>query len=122
AMLSGLAQTDRGMLDYLRMIGARRPQILFKLELPYALPYLFSGLKISATYCVMGAVVAEWLGAEKGIGQYLLLSEKNFRTDRVFAALFIIVLLSLILFALVQLVEARLVRWRPAGGLEKGRG
>lgn len=113
AVLDGFLQADNEMMRYMKMIGANRRQVFFKLELPNALPSLFSGLKISATYSVMGAVVAEWLGSEKGIGVYMLLSRAAFRTDRVFVAIFIIVLLSLFLFGLIALLEAWFIRWKP---------
>lgn len=113
AAMGGLAQSDRVMLNYMKMAGASNWQIFTKLELPGSLPSLFSGLKISATYAVMGAVVAEWIGADKGIGYYMLLQKASYRTDRMFVAIVIIVLLSLVLFALIALLERWLVRWKP---------
>lgn len=113
AAMGGLMQSDRTMLNYMKMAYANKWQIFTKLELPGSLPALFSGLKISATYAVMGAVVAEWIGADKGIGYYMLLQKSAYRTDRVFVAIAIIVLLSLVLFALIALLEKWLVRWKP---------
>ncbi|WP_019123213.1 ABC transporter permease [Brevibacillus massiliensis] len=113
ATLDGFAQTDPVMMNYMKMIGASRRQIFFKLELPHAIPYLFSGLKISATYSVMGAVISEWLGSDKGIGVYMLLAKSGFRTDRVFVAIFIIVFLSLLLFGCIILLERVCTRWKP---------
>ncbi|MFB5762306.1 ABC transporter permease [Paenibacillus medicaginis] len=113
AALDGLAQTDRLMMNYMQMSGASRMGIFRKLELPHALPSLFSGMKIAATYSVMGAIVAEWLGASEGIGYYMLLQKSAYRTDRVFAAIAIIVALSLIMFLLIALMERLLIRWRP---------
>lgn len=114
ATLDGLTRTDAVMVNYMRMIGASRRQLFLKLELPHALPSLFSGLKISATYSVMGAVIAEWLGSDKGIGVYMLLSKAGFRTDRVFVSIFVIVALSLLLFSLIVLLEKICVRWKPS--------
>lgn len=113
ATLEGLTQTDRGMMNYMKMIGASQKQIFWKLELPHALPYVFSGLKISATYSVMGAVIAEWIGAKQGLGVYMMLSKSAFRTDRVFVAIAFIVVMSLALFALIGLVERMFIRWKP---------
>ncbi|MBT2289953.1 ABC transporter permease [Paenibacillus albidus] len=113
AAMGGLAQSDRVMMNYMKMAGASKWQIFTKLELPHSLPALFSGVKISATYAVMGAVVAEWIGADKGIGYYMLLQKSAYRTDRMFVAIVIIVLLSLVLFALIALLEKWLVRWKP---------
>ncbi|WP_217559238.1 ABC transporter permease [Paenibacillus sp. GbtcB18] len=113
AALGGLSNPDPGMHRYLEMIGARRSQLFWKLELPYALPSVFSGLKISATYSVMGGVIAEWLGSDKGIGVFMLLAKSSFRTDRVFVAIFLIVVLSLLLFGAILLLEKWTVRWKP---------
>lgn len=113
ATMGGLAQSDRMMMNYMKMAGASKWQIFTKLELPSSLPSLFSGVKISATYAVMGAVVAEWIGADKGIGYYMLLQKSAYRTDRMFVAISIIVLLSLVLFAIIALLEKWLVRWKP---------
>ncbi|MDT3428183.1 ABC-type nitrate/sulfonate/bicarbonate transport system permease component [Paenibacillus forsythiae] len=113
AGLGGLAQTDRLMLQFMKMAGATRRQIFTKLELPHALPSLFSGIKISAAYAVTGAVVAELIGGDKGLGYYMQLQKSAYRTDRMFVAIILIVLLSLLLFAAVALLEKWLVRWKP---------
>ncbi|MWV45883.1 ABC transporter permease subunit [Paenibacillus sp. HJL G12] len=113
ATMGGLKQTDRIMLNYMQMIGANKRQIFAKLELPHALPSIFSGIKIAATYSVMGAVIAEWIGADKGIGYYMMLQKAGYRTDRMFVAIMIIVLLSLLMFGLIALLEKWLVRWKP---------
>ncbi|MDO3411312.1 ABC transporter permease [Saccharibacillus sp. CPCC 101409] len=119
--MDGFAQTDRTMLNYMRMIGANRMQIFRKLEFPHALPSLFSGLRIAATYSVMGAVIAEWIGAQKGIGYYMILQKSAFRTDRIFAAIVIVVALSLLLFLLVTLIEKLAVRGgRRSGEVREG--
>ncbi|MCM3784670.1 ABC transporter permease [Neobacillus mesonae] len=110
--MDGLMQTDRSMLSYMRMAGANKGQIFRKLEVPHALPSIFSGIKIAATYSVMGAVIAEWIGTDKGIGYYMMLQKSAYRTDRVFVAMAIIVILSLLLFALIALLEKALVRYK----------
>lgn len=113
AGMGGLAQTDRVMANYMKMAGATRWQLFTKLEFPYALPSLFSGIKISAAYAVTGAVVAELVGASQGLGYYMQLQKSAYRTDRVFVAILLIVLLSLLLFAAVVLLEKWLIRWKP---------
>ncbi|MBA4548413.1 ABC transporter permease [Thermoactinomyces intermedius] len=105
SLLGGLAETDRTLLTYLKMAGASRMQIFFKCECPSALPAFFSGLKLSATYSVMGAVIAEWLGAENGIGVMMQLASSTFRTDRVFVTILLVAGLSLFFFALITLFE-----------------
>jgi ABC-type nitrate/sulfonate/bicarbonate transport system permease component len=112
ALVSGLAATDRDALLLMRTLGANRLQMLRLLQIPQALPYLFTGLRISVTYAVVGAVFAEWSGARQGLGIYILLMKNSFRTDLVFAAIVLIAVLSLALFALVVLIEKLVVRWR----------
>ena len=112
ALVSGLAATDAEALVLMRTLGARRLQTLRLLQIPQALPYLFTGLRIAVTYAMVGAVFAEWSGAREGLGIYVLLMKNSFRTDLVFAAVFLIALLSLLLFALVALAQRLVVRWR----------
>ena len=112
AFAIGLASTDREALILMRTLGASRLQTLRLLKVPQALPYLFTGLRIAVTYAVVGAVVAEWSGAERGLGIFVLLMRNSFRTDLVIAAIFVIAVLSLALFLLVGLIERLVVRWR----------
>ncbi|MHA0857483.1 ABC transporter permease [Paenibacillus sp. CMAA1364] len=111
ATMGGLKQSDPMMLSYMRMIGASKRQIFMKLELPYSIPAVFSGIKIAATYSVMGAVIAEWIGSDKGIGYYMMLQKASYRTDRMFVAISIIVVISLLMFAVIGLLEKWLIRW-----------
>ena len=110
AALDGFKNTAPELKYYMQMAGASKTQMFWKLELPYALPSLFSGLKISATYSVMGAVISEWLGAKQGIGVYMTLSQASFRTDHVFVAIFTIMLLSVLLFGLIQAFEKLFIK------------
>lgn len=113
ATLVGFTETDRNMMDYMKMIGAKKMQIFRKLEFPNAIPYFFAGLKISATYSVMGAVITDWLGAKEGLGIFLKLTFNSFRADQVFVAIFVIIVLSFVLFGLIVLLEKWIVRWNP---------
>ncbi|WP_174615809.1 ABC transporter permease [Virgibacillus ihumii] len=113
AALDGFSQTDTNLKHYMQMAGASRRQVFQKLEWPYALPSVFSGLKIAATYSVMGAVIAEWLGAGEGIGVYMTLASSSFQTDRVFVAIVFIMALSLVFFAFINLLKRIMVKWRP---------
>jgi ABC-type nitrate/sulfonate/bicarbonate transport system permease component len=115
AALDGFSNVPRELLHYMRMSGATRFQIFAKLELPNALSPLFSGLKIAATYSVMGAVISEWLGAEKGIGVFMTLSSSAFRTDRVFIAIFIIIFFSMLLYSVIVMIEKNVIKWKVKG-------
>jgi NitT/TauT family transport system permease protein len=112
AFASGLAMVDQEAQMLMRTLGAGRWQTLRLLQVPHALPYLFTGLRIAVTYAMVGAVFAEWAGATKGLGNYMLLMTNSFRTDMVLAAIFLIAVLSLLLFVLVGLVEKAVIRWR----------
>jgi ABC-type nitrate/sulfonate/bicarbonate transport system permease component len=116
ATLDGFRQIDHTLIQYLRITGASRWQIFLKAEWPSTLPSFFSGCKLSATYSVMGAVISEWLGAEKGLGLMMQTAANSFRTDRVFVAIVIIVVLSLVLFFLIHLLEKVTIRWKPKKG------
>lgn len=108
--LDGLAQTDPMLLTYFRMSGATRWQQFSKCEWPSALPAFFSGFKLSATYSVMGAVIAEWLGAEKGLGKMMIIASKSYATERLFVAILLVVALSLSLFFLISMLERIFLR------------
>lgn len=118
AALDGFKQTDHHLLHYMKMIGATNRQIFWKLQWPFALPFIFSGLKIAGTYSVMGAVISEWLGANKGIGVYMTLASSSFKTERVFVAIMLIMILSLSFFAIIATVEKILLKWQRRGGSE----
>jgi len=110
--LGGLSGADRNMLGYMRMAGASRWQQFTKLELPWSLPAMFSGLKVASAYSVLGAIVGEWAGAQKGLGIYLNLMQAGYRVSGMFVAVAIIALLSLLIFWAVALLERVLIRWQ----------
>jgi ABC-type nitrate/sulfonate/bicarbonate transport system permease component len=114
SMLAGLGGAEPGLREYLSMIGASRWQVLRRLELPASLPYLFAGIKITVAYSVTTAMVAEWLGASKGIGYYLVLKFKGYDTPAVFGAIVCIVVLCLALYGLAVVLEKRIVYWKSA--------
>ncbi|MGJ9385864.1 ABC transporter permease [Salipaludibacillus sp. CF4.18] len=116
ATLDGFRQTSPELLHYMRMAGASKRQIFAKLQFPHALPSIFSGVKISATYSVMGAVISEWLGANQGIGVYMTLAQSSFRTDRVFVAIGFVMVLCLLFFGLIVMLERLLIKWRNTEG------
>ena len=107
ALIDGLARTPPELERMLASFGAGRGRRFVLLRFPAALPGVFSGLRISATYCVLGAVLGEWLGARSGLGVYMLRAYKSFDTPRVFSAVLLVMLVSLALVALVRLLESR---------------
>ena len=111
SLIEGLELTDTDQVNLLRSMGATPWQIFYIVRWPHALPSLFAGLKIAATYSVMGAVIGEWLGASSGLGVYLTRSSHSFLTDRVFAAIFAITALSFLYFALISSLARIAMPW-----------
>ena len=111
SLIEGLEVSDDDLLNLLKSMGATRWQILYMIRWPNALPSLFAGLKIAATYSVMGAVIGEWLGSSSGLGVYLTRSSHSFRTDQVFAAIVAITVLSLFYFLLIAGIRRLALPW-----------
>ncbi|NLX02979.1 MAG: ABC transporter permease [Syntrophomonadaceae bacterium] len=108
---NGLNTVDPDQISLFRSMGASRFKTFTMVKLPAAMPSFFSGIRISATYSIMAAVIAEWLGSNRGLGYYMTLQQKQFAIDRVLAAVVVICLLSLLLVKLIDLLEYLLVPW-----------
>lgn len=115
SLIEGLELSDGDLLNLLKSMGATPWQILYMIRWPNALPSFFAGLKIAATYSVMGAVIGEWLGASSGLGVYLTRSSHSFRTDQVFAAILAITVLSLGYFLLIAGLRRLALPWLNTG-------
>jgi putative hydroxymethylpyrimidine transport system permease protein len=111
ATLDGLRSVDPEHLKLMRSLGASRLRTLRSVELPAALPSLFSGLRIAATVSVIGAVFGEWAGADKGLGRLVLLGNNQLQTPRVYAGIVLLTLMAVALFALVTLIERLACPW-----------
>jgi NitT/TauT family transport system permease protein len=107
----GLRSMSTEMRDLARSMGATRLQVFARFRLPTSLPYLFSGLKVAATLAVAGAVVGEFVGADKGLGYLLLVTNSNLETALMFATLFALTIIGLLFFYAVELLEALLIPW-----------
>ena len=109
--MAGFKEVDRGLADVFRSVDATERQMLFKLRLPYAIPYIFAGLRIATTLAVLGAIVAEWLAASNGLGYLVLSGSFNFNTARSFAAIISLAVIGTLFFNMMSWIEAR-VSWR----------
>jgi NitT/TauT family transport system permease protein len=107
----GLRSMSSEMNDLARSMGAGKLQVFTRFRLPTSLPYLFSGLKVAATLAIAGAVVGEFVGADKGLGYLLLVTGTNLETTMVFATLVMLTLIGLVFFYAVELLEALLIPW-----------
>ena len=110
-VLDGLRAVEPELLKLMRSLGASRLQALRKVELPSALPYFFSGLRVAATVSVIGAVFGEWAGADEGLGRLVLLGNNQLQTPRVYAGIVILTLMAVALFALATLAERVACPW-----------
>ena len=95
-LLGGFAGADEDAINLMRAMGANRYQIFKYVKLPNAMPSFFSGLRVSASYSVVGAVISEWLGGFEGLGVYMTRVKKAYAFDKMFA---VIVFISIIIFA-----------------------
>jgi ABC-type nitrate/sulfonate/bicarbonate transport system permease component len=119
ALVQGYAATDRDIEALLASMGAGRLRIFRLARLPSALPYFFAGIRISITYAVVAAIFAEYSGASRGLGIYILNAKNNFRPDLVLAAVLVSSVLTLLLFAMVLWVQRVAMPWDRLTG--KGR-
>jgi NitT/TauT family transport system permease protein len=113
ATMVGIRSVDRGLLELGRSLRAGRRQVLLTLEIPAALPSIFGGLRVGVTLAVVGAIVGEWAGADKGLGLLVNLARGSlFDIPLMFATLVTIALLGIACYLLVVLAERRLVGLR----------
>ena len=114
ALAGGFRSVDPDQIDLLRTMNASEWQIFRYAKLPAAADQFFSGLRISATYAIVGAVISEWLGGFTGLGVYMTRVRKNFEYDRMFAVIIITSALSLVLMKGVDLLERICMPWKRA--------
>jgi ABC-type nitrate/sulfonate/bicarbonate transport system permease component len=110
-LIEGFASTDREATNLLRSMGAGRFKEFWYLRLPAAMPSFFTALRIGITYAVTGAIFAEYVGADAGLGIYMALQKNSFRTDLVLAAVVVTAVLSVLLFLLTYLVQRLVIPW-----------
>ena len=116
-LLTGFRSADPDAVSLLQAMGAGQKQIFFYIKLPEAMDPFFSGLRISASYAVVGAVISEWLGGFGGLGVYMTRVKKAFSFDKMFAVIFLISFISLLLMHGVEFLQKLCMPWKqnPAG-------
>jgi ABC-type nitrate/sulfonate/bicarbonate transport system permease component len=110
--LDGLRAVDADYGRMMRTLDASRTRILWAVEVPASLPFLFSGAKIAAVISVIGAVFGEWVGANDGLGHLILVAQGQVQTARVFAAIVVLSAIALTLFGALALIERYFGWWR----------
>jgi ABC-type nitrate/sulfonate/bicarbonate transport system permease component len=110
-LLDGFRDADPDAVVLLRSMGASEWQIFWQLKVPSALPRFFSGLKIAVSYSIVSTVIAGWLGGNFGLGVYMMRVRRGFEFDKMFAVIFLVCALSLLLMRLTTALEAKCTPW-----------
>ena len=103
AFFDGLTKTPSGYLDLAKTMGAKKIQILFKIRIPNAIPFLGSGIRLASVYAPIGAVIGEWVGSSNGLGYLMLLANGRVKIDLMFASMLFLGILSILLYFLADL-------------------
>ncbi len=111
-LFEGFQQVSVDQIRLMKALGASPYKCFRYLKLPASLPGFFTGLKLAATYSVMGAVIGEWLGGAAGLGIYMTRATKSFQTAHVFAVIIVIIALSMALFGIVAALDRFFLSWR----------
>jgi NitT/TauT family transport system permease protein len=109
---SGLMSASAHELKLFRQMGASKWQLLWKLQLPAALPSIFAGLRTASVFAVIGAIIAEFIGGGSGFGELIRVGADMLRIDRVFGLIVWLSFLGLSLYSIVAFIERRVVFWR----------
>jgi NitT/TauT family transport system permease protein len=110
-MIRGLESASHNEHELFRVLSATRWEIFWGLRLPRALPMLFSSLRIASATAVIGAIVGEWIGSDKGLGALIIQATFNYQSDRLYAAIVLSSGLSIALFCAVVMVERRVIKY-----------
>jgi NitT/TauT family transport system permease protein len=108
----GLNSASREMIYLAKSMGASNWQVFWKFRLPQALPSIFAGLKLATAMSVIGAIVAEFVGANAGLGYVILVSGASFNISRQFAAIILIIVIGIVFFAVLERIEKLAMPWR----------
>lgn len=118
--IQGLKASDRNARELFHVIAASRWQRLRLLALPSSLPFVFAALKIAAPLALLGALIAEWMGAERGLGAMVLYALFSFNVPVVWLTILTVCAISALAYGLIALIESRVVTWAPTGGPGNG--
>lgn len=111
ATVDGLRAIDPDLIRLMRSFGASRWRIFSMVEVPGVLPFLFGGVRLAVTYCVIGAVIGEWVGSSEGLGFLMIQDKAQFEIPRLFAEISLLSVMGVSLFLLVALAQRLLAPW-----------
>ena len=110
-MIRGLESASANEHELFRVLSASKFETLWKLRMPRALPFLFASLRISSATAVIGAVVGEWIGSDKGLGAMIIQATFNYQSGRLYAAIVLCSFLAIVLFVIVVTIEKLVLRY-----------
>jgi NitT/TauT family transport system permease protein len=108
---SGLESVEPELLQLTRSLRAGALQVFWKVRLPWALPYIFSGMKLAMSFAVIGAIVGEFVGSDKGLGYLILVASSNLNTAMVFGIMVVLSMLGVVVFSAVCVAERLVCPW-----------
>ena len=117
--VDGMKSIDKDLERLFKTMGANKWDIFRKIQIPNSLPYIFSGLRVAISMSVIGAVIGEWVGSSEGLGYLMIRSKPQFQTELVFASIFILSIMGILLFFGIGLLEKIAIPWNR---LQKGDG
>lgn len=117
--ITGLRAAEKDLLDLVRVLKGSKWQEFTKVRLPYAIPFIFSGLKVAVTLAVIGAIIGEFVGASRGLGYIIMIANSELRLDMSFAAILLLSAMGLALYGAVSLLQRILAPWSQEGVAEE---
>ncbi|WP_123053764.1 ABC transporter permease [Clostridium sp. JN-1] len=112
SLVDGLDSADKDMLNLMDIMKASKIQKFIYVKFPSCLGSFFSGLRIAATYSIMGAIIGEWLGGEKGLGIFMVRAKNAYALDQIFAAIIVVIVLSMSLFLFMYVLQYIFMPWQ----------
>ncbi|HEX6148076.1 MAG TPA: ABC transporter permease, partial [Acidimicrobiia bacterium] len=111
---TGMYEIEPNLINLARLMKAKKRQQFIKIRIPHSLPAMFDGFKIALPIAIIGAIVAEFVASREGLGHLIVAAGVQLNTELVFAAILVIAVGSMVLYALLAWVETRVLRWRPS--------
>lgn len=110
SLVDGIENINKDYINLFKTMEASKINTFVHLKFPMAMENLFSGLKISATYAVVAATVAQWLGGSKGLGVYMVRAKSSYALDKVFASTILVVIFSLLFVSIIQMIKKIIIK------------
>ena len=111
-LVGGMKAIDAEYLDYAATLCMPRSSVIFRICLPFSMPYFFAALKMASIYSIVGAIVGEFVGADKGLGYVIIQADLSFNSAMLFAGIHILVALGIVIYFVVSVLEIAVLKWK----------